>query len=175
VWCSLWGTDWILKYYLDELRFQRVETDLLTSVCRHSLLIKLKCFSSLSCNLFFSFLICSFIFVCILLIYCFFHLPCFHYILINLFKCLSLCEQITVLINPAFPIKTVPAYILRHWQPAASFMELRRRYDVSHFYVKCAENRITRDGWEVPKSCRMAWKFMFLFFYIIKETCCEIY
>jgi hypothetical protein len=24
VWCSLWGTDWILKYYLDELRFQRV-------------------------------------------------------------------------------------------------------------------------------------------------------
>jgi len=24
VWCSLWGTDWILKYYLDELRFQTV-------------------------------------------------------------------------------------------------------------------------------------------------------
>jgi hypothetical protein len=24
VWCSLWGTDWILKYYLDELRLQRV-------------------------------------------------------------------------------------------------------------------------------------------------------
>jgi hypothetical protein len=25
VWCSLWGTDWILKYYLDELRLQRVK------------------------------------------------------------------------------------------------------------------------------------------------------
>jgi hypothetical protein len=25
VWCSLWGTDWILKYYLDELRLQRVD------------------------------------------------------------------------------------------------------------------------------------------------------
>jgi hypothetical protein len=23
VWCSFWGTDWILKYYLDELRLQR--------------------------------------------------------------------------------------------------------------------------------------------------------
>jgi hypothetical protein len=25
VWCSLLGTDWILKYYLDELRLQRVD------------------------------------------------------------------------------------------------------------------------------------------------------
>jgi hypothetical protein len=25
VWCSLWGTDWILKYYLDELRLRRVK------------------------------------------------------------------------------------------------------------------------------------------------------
>jgi hypothetical protein len=24
VWCSLWGTDWILKYYLDEIRLQKV-------------------------------------------------------------------------------------------------------------------------------------------------------
>jgi hypothetical protein len=23
VWCSLWGTDWILKYYLEKLRLQR--------------------------------------------------------------------------------------------------------------------------------------------------------
>jgi hypothetical protein len=23
VWCSIWGTDWIIKYYLDELRLQR--------------------------------------------------------------------------------------------------------------------------------------------------------
>jgi hypothetical protein len=25
VWCSLWGTDWILKCYLDELRLQRLK------------------------------------------------------------------------------------------------------------------------------------------------------
>jgi hypothetical protein len=30
VWCSLWGTDWILKYHLDELRLQRVN---LSKVC----------------------------------------------------------------------------------------------------------------------------------------------
>jgi len=24
VWCSLWGTNWILKYYLDGLRLQRL-------------------------------------------------------------------------------------------------------------------------------------------------------
>jgi hypothetical protein len=27
VWCSLWGTDWILKYYLDELRLQTGHLD----------------------------------------------------------------------------------------------------------------------------------------------------
>jgi hypothetical protein len=25
VWCSLWGTDWIVQYYLDELQFRRVK------------------------------------------------------------------------------------------------------------------------------------------------------
>jgi hypothetical protein len=27
VWCSLWGTDWIVKYYLDELWLQRIKTE----------------------------------------------------------------------------------------------------------------------------------------------------
>jgi hypothetical protein len=31
MWCSLWGTDWILKYHLDKLRLQRVSDALSSS------------------------------------------------------------------------------------------------------------------------------------------------
>jgi hypothetical protein len=34
VWCCLWGTDWILKYYLDELRLQRVNENFRTLCIR---------------------------------------------------------------------------------------------------------------------------------------------
>jgi hypothetical protein len=30
VWCSLWGTDWIVKYYLDKRRVLRVNSSVLS-------------------------------------------------------------------------------------------------------------------------------------------------
>jgi hypothetical protein len=54
VWCSLWGTDWILKYYLDELRLQRVSwlfqcsrRAVVVTVCcrRHLSLLTCSCFT----------------------------------------------------------------------------------------------------------------------------------
>jgi hypothetical protein len=39
VWCSLWGTDWILKYYLDKPRLQRVNASSRVS-CQKSVVPK---------------------------------------------------------------------------------------------------------------------------------------